>query len=235
MLLLLLALSAAPAPYLFVDGEKIGTAKWNAALLEPGEVRGYFWRGEKFCVVQQDSSSTMRCFDSRTKKWGGLAEVKERAPFVPHIANSARFEVCGGAPRRCVSCYAFFDALPDGTWVGVDRNRLWRARSPFEMTRLETLSQEAAGALQARGFGGSFFGGARFFLKPTSGWEVVAAPVENEGAVWDPIPAAPHGWGWRNALVSPDQQFVAAFAFPPEAPDPATQGEWWVFRIAENR
>ncbi len=223
------------APYRFVDGAKIGSAWWNSGLLEPGEVREYFWQGARFCVVQRDGSKTMRCFDPQTKKWSERSPAIE-APFIAHIANSARFEACNRAKNRCVSCYSFFDALPDGSWLGVDGGRLWLAREPLDGARLETLSEERAGVLQSRGFGGALFGGARFVLKTTPALDdFVAMPVAKPGNTWHPLPAAPRGWEWRNILVSPDQQLVAAFALPRGASAADRQGEWWLFRIAENR
>jgi len=102
--------------------------------------------------------------------------------------------------------------------------------------RLETLSEEGASARLSHGFGGSLFGGARFVLQPTLALDdFTAAPVAKPGATWHPLPAAPRGGEWRNILVSPDQQFVAAFALPRGASAADRQGEWWLFRIAENR
>jgi hypothetical protein len=194
--------------------------------LAPYREAGLFWRGRELCVLQQDDSGKMRCFDTGNNRWGALEPAPEEGP-----ARSLE-SISGGCGAICFTgmCTAWGEGTPVG---GTADGRLL----VFEDGRWQALSEEGATVPSARdvsaavalGPGGPVLGGGRYLLAggdlfmPATGkdlrsWHLFSAP-----------PQEPEGGRWLSVLVSPDQSRVAALSGASSSQGPFIL---WVARLS---
>ncbi|OJH38891.1 hypothetical protein BON30_21985 [Cystobacter ferrugineus] len=199
-------------PWRAIEPHRVGELRWPSRL-PPFKESTLFWRGPSLCVQQEDetpdgtSPKTMRCLDPAERQWSEpqvLPSPSSRTLYWNEYGCGAicsEAGVCVPPEERAIG------GIPDqgilsrqeGRWVLTSRGMKER-----------TLSPATVNAELAQGPGGPVLGDGRYLL--TGEGDSFVPLDDSDRRKWYLLEAPPPEGQWLNAVVSPDQRWVAVLS-----------------------